>query len=177
MTNQIYGKDDEVITKRDRLTIKNDTHIDYAIMDLPGVTFRLIWSRDVDGDHRETPKLEPNTSDWFNSRGIGNGDNERHFDIEVRAFLEEGAADVLIGKFTHTVINPPGSNGENEETQLRVNINATEGPLLFRYFRPYNHTDDLTEVIGYLRPHFEHPATLSADIEQPKLQDISDDSL
>lgn len=104
-------------TKRNKLTVKNYTHLD---IEDSGLTFKLCWKRDVDGGRDETPKLEPRQEVTKNSRGIGNGHNMRHFEVEVLLLWED--QEHSIGTFTHNIYAPPGSTGVHEDTEIRFDI-------------------------------------------------------
>ena len=111
------------VTKRNKLTVKNQTHEDFGEDEMPGIMFKLNWSRDVDRESDVTEKLDPGEEDTKQSRGIGNGDNCRYFDIETIA-LDDDGVEYLIGKFTHSIYASGGSNGEHDDTTLRFNRNT-----------------------------------------------------
>ncbi|MDX8044761.1 hypothetical protein SH601_02075 [Gracilibacillus sp. S3-1-1] len=136
----------EKFTKRHKLTIKNYTHDD--VEGFPGFTFRLIWTRDVHQEYDETPRLEPQQEDTKKSRGIGNGGNKRHFDVEVRLLTPENE-DLYVGFFTHDFIAPPGDNGQKHDTLINFDVNT------WNFYRKYMVIENETptekiEIIGPL---------------------------
>lgn len=107
----------DAITKRAKLNIYNHTHKNSTML---GKELKLIWKGDTDEPPKYTHSLLVGGHDYFHSRGIGNGDNYRTFEVEI--YLVKKTEDVLIGKLEHPVFSPYLSTGGEAETKIYAEL-------------------------------------------------------
>jgi len=138
----------ELKPKRARLYIKNNT-----IMEGAGEARTLYihcYGDDVNHeDEADNNKvIKPSEKCWFDSEGIGNGDNTKKFHIRVYKRNSEGAdTDTLVGEFQKGVYSDAFSDGGSAYVDIEKGY--IDGGDKFQLYWVHNpHGTRLRELIG-----------------------------
>lgn len=120
--------DPDLLTKRHKLEIVNNTHIDEGAR---GRDLYLIWTKHVHQPPRYTERLIPGAKEGFHSQGIGRGNKPLGFHVDV--YYWKGDEKCYIGDFLHWIISDPFENGHTEVTEIFKNYTENEVHIWRKY--------------------------------------------